>query len=49
MSLNEVTKIIEKHVVTHNSFLFSKRKKVKSVYYTGVCVTVPVKVIVPPK
>ena len=29
MSLNEVTKIIEKHVVTHNSFLFSKKKEGK--------------------
>ena len=49
MSLNEATKFIEKHVVTHNGSRLVKRNKVNRVYYTGGCVTVPVKVNVPPK
>ena len=49
MSLKEAANFVEKYVITYNGFDSVKRKKVKVLYYIGVCVTVPVKVIAPPK
>ena len=43
------TKFIEKHIVTHDDFRFNNKKAGKRASYTGVLVTVPVEVNVPPK